>query len=160
MPARSGPHPAFPASPAHPAHATAAAQPCLPGHPSSARVQLPMHLCDNWRHISHAQYSGTAAATTAAVGAGAVVGSAFADDTPSPPPGTATPAIEQLRTANALTDAAYAMDLPSQSAGRIRRHKMNELATIHEALGDWARISPSTTAEERVMKAYIAIISP
>lgn len=161
MPARSGPHPAFPASPAHPAHATAAEQPCLLGRPPpSAHVQLPMHLCDNWRHICHAQYSGTAAATTAAVGAGAVVGSAFADAPPSPSPGTATLAIEQLRTANALTDAAYAMDIPSQSAGRIRRLKMNELVTIHEALGDWVRISPSTTAEERVMKAYISIISP
>lgn len=37
---------------------------------------------------------------------------------------------------------------------------MNELVTIHEALGDWVRISPSTTAEERIMKAYISIISP
>lgn len=100
------------------------------------------------------------AAAAAAVGTGAVVGSAFADDTPSPPPGTATPAIEQLRTAYALTDAAYVMNLPSQSAGRIRRLKMNELVTVHEVIGDWVRISPSTTSEEWVMKAYISTISP
>ncbi len=100
------------------------------------------------------------AAAAAAVGAGAVAGSALADDTPSPTPNTATPTIEQLRTAYALTDAAYVMDLPSQSAARIRRLKMNELVTVHEVLGDWVRISPSTSAEEWVMKTYISTMTP
>lgn len=105
-------------------------------------------------------YAAPAAAATAAVGAAAVAGSAFADNTPNLTPSTAAPAIEQLRTAYALTDAAYVMDLPSQSAGRIRRLKMNELVTVHEVLGDWVRISPSTTSEEWVMKAYISTITP
>lgn len=94
------------------------------------------------------------------MGAAAVAESALADDTPSITPNTAAPALEHLQTAYALTDAAYVMDLPSHSAGRVRRLKMNELITVHEVLGDWVRISPSTTTEEWVMKAYISTISP